>query len=115
MIVNDNLITFKSHSQIRGFNFASSPVICRFCLHDTEDEDYRYNGYCCQKRATCWHSTNIMNYIKVEQSEVIEYQCLPSIPYVTSDQGHHLRIDIFYSDLVRSQKRKMEHASWTNN
>lgn len=108
IIISENAITF--NNQIPGFNFAGATPTCEYCGSKDDDE-----FFCCDEVATCWHSSHVDEYIKIEKKPVIEYNCLPPIPYITSRKGHHLRLDIFHSDLVRSQASTIQHYTLKKN
>ena len=103
MIVTDKTITFK-HS-IPEFNFASGWP-CRFCPELTSYDRMRCKEcYDKGRKHYCWYKSYPKNYIEEERKEAVMFIYLPPIPYITSKRGHHLKLDVFHSDLARFTKR----------
>ena len=94
MIITDKTITFKN--KVSSFCLASYQV-CKYCGQN----DYNNSGECCYEAGACWREANVDDYIKTIEQSVAGLKCLPPIPYSSSAEGHHLRLDLFHSDLVR--------------
>ena len=111
ILVTEKTITFKNRVPV--FNFASFDGYCRHC--GAAD----FGDRCCSEKSKdsdenedeCRRNSNADDYIKTTQVNAMTYRYLPSIPYISTNQGHHLRLNIFHSDLVRCEEVDFPHYS----
>jgi len=92
IIISETHISFKN--TIPQFNFAGSS----------------YDRHKRNLQSVCWVYGHYKksDYVVSKQKSVALYEDLPSVPYQVTDQGYHLKLELFQNNLIRKAEETLE-------